>query len=351
MDPFSQCAIGATAAQAGASPAKVRAATLLGGVAGLAPDTDVFISSPTDTLLFLEFHRQFTHSLIFIPVGAGVVALLLYWPFRRHLTFRECYLYCLLGYATHGLLDACTSYGTQLFWPFSSYRVAWNNVSVVDPLFTLPLVVLLATAAFARRRGLALAGIAWALCYLLIGVVQNQRAEAAGLALAATRGHEPERLAAKAAFASQLLWKVVYQHAGRYYVDAVRTGFDASVCPGSSVAALDIDRDLPWLDANTQQGRDVERFRWFSEDYIALDPKVPNRVIDIRYSMVPNQIDALWGIDVDPDAPANQHARFTTDRRGDAEQLQAYAAMLTGNACAHSRGTQNPTTKDAKEEP
>ena len=43
-----------------------------------------------------------------------------------------------MGYATHGLLDSCTSYGTQLFWPFSDVRVAWDTMSIVDPLFTVP---------------------------------------------------------------------------------------------------------------------------------------------------------------------------------------------------------------------
>lgn len=333
MDPLSQSALGAIAPQALATPAKQRAAALLGAVAGIAPDADVFIDSPTDTLLFLEYHRQFTHALAFIPVGAAIVALLLYAPFRRQLRFRECYLFCLIGYATHGLLDACTSYGTQLFWPFSNHRVAWNNVSVVDPLFTLPLLTLAIAAAIFRRRGLALAGLGWVLVYLLIGVVQNQRAEAAGAALAAARGHQPSRLTAKAGFANLLVWKVVYQHDGRYFVDAVRTGLDATHCPGGSVPALDIDRDLPWLQATTQQARDVERFRWFSDDYIAMDPYAPDRVIDIRYSVVPNEIRPLWGIDLDRRAPAHRHARFTADRRGRTEQMDAYADLLTGRAC------------------
>ena len=47
------------------------------------------------------------------------------------------------GYATHGLLDACTSYGTVLFWPFSNERLTWNNISIVDPLLTIPALILL----------------------------------------------------------------------------------------------------------------------------------------------------------------------------------------------------------------
>ena len=334
MDPITQGTVGALAPQAVARPGKLRAFALLGCLAGMAPDLDVFISSPTDTLLFLEYHRQFTHALLFIPVGAAIATLLLHPVVRRTLAVRESYLACLLGYATHGVLDACTSYGTQLFWPFSDVRVAWNNVSVVDPLFTLPVLILAIAAAVARRRRLALAGIAWALLYLAAGVVQNQRAEAAGVALAEQRGHKPMRLTAKAGFANLLVWKVVYEYDGRYYVDAVRVGASATTCLGTSVATLDVERDLPWLDRTSQQARDVERFRWFSDDYIAMHPTVPNRIIDIRYSIVPNQIAALWGIDLQPGAPTHQFARFTTDRTARLEQRDAYMALLTGAACA-----------------
>ena len=76
------------------------------------------------------------------------------------------------------------------------------------------------------------------------------------------------------------------------------------MCPGTSVARLELERDLPWLDADSQQARDVERFRWFSDGYVALDPSVPNRVIDMRYSLVPNEIDPLWGVDLDPGCAA-----------------------------------------------
>ena len=228
------------------------------------PDLDVFIASAEDPLLFLEYHRQFTHALVFIPVGAFVAALVLHWTVRRTLRPIESYLACLVGYATHGFLDACTSYGTQLLWPFTDERFAWNNVSVVDPLFTAPLVAFVVAAAVTRRRVLAILGLAWAAGYLLFGVVQTQRVEAAAVDLAADRGHQPNRVTVKAGFANLLVWKIIYEHGGRYHVDAVRAGMDVIVCPGASVAALDIARDLPWLDLNSQQARDVERFRWFS---------------------------------------------------------------------------------------
>ncbi|MCY4343681.1 MAG: metal-dependent hydrolase [Gammaproteobacteria bacterium] len=333
MDPISQAAIGAVAPQAVLKREKIRVAALLGCLAGLAPDLDVLIQSPTDPLLFLEYHRQFTHALTFVPLGAAIVALALHGFARRRLRFRETYLACLLGYATHGLLDACTSYGTLLLWPFSDERVAWNNVSVVDPLFTLPLLSLAILAAVRRRRAFAIAGLVWALGYLAFGAVQHQRAEAAGTRLAAERGHDPVRLSAKTGFGNLLVWKVVYEHEGRFHIDGIRTGWAVTACPGATAVRLDLRRDFPWLDPDSQQALDVERFRWFSSDYLARDPKLPHRIIDVRYSVVPNTVDPLWGIDLDPGAAPNSHVRYFADRRARAEQTDAYWRLLTGEDC------------------
>jgi membrane-bound metal-dependent hydrolase YbcI (DUF457 family) len=56
------------------------------------------------------------------------------------------------GYATHGLLDASTTYGTLFFWPFTDMRVAWNAISIVDPLFTLVLLLGVALAVWRKAR-------------------------------------------------------------------------------------------------------------------------------------------------------------------------------------------------------
>ena len=333
MDPISQGAVGAVVPQAVFGREKLRAVALVGCLAGMAPDLDVFINSDTDPMLFLEYHRQFTHALVFIPIGAAVVALLLHRWVRGALKPRETYLACLLGYATHGLLDACTTYGTQLFWPFTDYRVAWNNISVVDPFFTLPLVGLVIFGTVRRRRAVVVAGLCWALVYLLLGVVQQQRAAAAGELLAAQRGHQPLSVSAKAGFANLLVWKLVYEYDGRFYVDGIRAGWRMAHCPGASVARLDARRDLPWLDPNSQQARDLERFRWFSNGYVALDRQRPNRVIDMRYSLVPNTIDPLWGIDLDPQAAPDEHVGYVVDRSARLQQSGQYWRLLTGENC------------------
>ena len=147
MDPFSQAVVGATFASTSADKTSIRPIILAGALAGMAADLDVLINSATDPLLFLEYHRQFTHSLLFVPIGAALVALAL-WPFfKRRLTSKQLFIACFLGYLSHGLLDACTTYGTLLLWPFSDARIAWNTISVVDPLFTLPLLFFVIRAA------------------------------------------------------------------------------------------------------------------------------------------------------------------------------------------------------------
>ncbi len=328
MDPISQGALGASMAQAG-SRKQVRTATMLGCLGGLAPDVDVLIFSPTDPLLFLEFHRQFTHALAFIPIGALLCALLAWRWARRDLSFSQTWLFCALGYATHGLLDACTTYGTQLLWPFSDLRVAWNNVSIIDPLFTVPLLAFVVAGARQQRPWLGRIGLAWALSYLALGIVQRERAEAAGAALAASRGHSPERLEAKPAFATLALWKLVYEVEGVFHVDAIHVGRQPLVFPGDSITKLDVRRQLPWLDADSQQARDIERFRWFSNDYLAVAPSAPMRIVDIRYSMLPNRIDALWAIQVERNASQSAHVRYMTQREARAGTLAEYWRMLT----------------------
>ena len=328
MDPLSQGALGAAAAQAVARPEHARWAGLLGGLAGMAPDLDVLVRSPSDPLLFLEYHRQFSHAFAFIPVGALLCAVLLFPLARRRLSFGRTYGFSLVGYATHGLLDACTSYGTQLLWPFSDLRVAWNSVSVVDPLFTLPLLVLVILAVLRRRPRLARIACLWALAYLLVGVGQRERAESLGRDVAAARGHAPAAIEAKPAFGSLLLWKTVYGYEGRFHVDAHRVGWRVRHFPGQSAPRLDPGRDLPWLDAGSQQARDLERFRWFSAGFVALDPALPDRVIDVRYSMVPNRIEALWGVALDPGAPPEAHAAFFTSRDPSSERRAEILRML-----------------------
>jgi inner membrane protein len=331
MDPLSQATLGAAAAQSVMKKADLARIGVIGALAGMAPDLDVLIQSPTDPLLQLEYHRQFTHSLLFIPIGALVCAVA-FWPFvRHHMSFKAIWLAALAGYATHGLLDACTTYGTLLLWPFSDARIAWNTISVVDPLFTLPLLGFVIAAGVKKSQLIGRLGIAWVAFYLSIGVIQEERAMVAGEALAAQRRHAPAIVSAKPSFGNLLLWKTVYEYDDHFWVDAVRAGGEVTIIEGDHVARLNLQSSFPWLDTDSQQARDVGRFRWFSNDYLAVDRDDPLLVVDMRYSHLPNEIKGLWGIRLDPDAPADVHVTWVARRSADSKRFEQLWAMLKGN--------------------
>lgn len=330
MDPITQGALGASLPQSFSNKKTVLIAGIMGFLSGMTPDLDIFIRSNSDPLLFLEYHRQFTHSLIFIPIGGFICACLFYLLLakRSSLTFKQTYIFCTLGYSTHSLLDTCTSYGTQLLWPFTNHRFAWDTVSIVDPILTIPLLIFITLAALRKNPKFAVIGISWVILYQLLGVYQNHRASEIGWALAHVRGHSPSRLEAKPSFGNLLLWKVIYEVDEGFYTDGIRVGLTTKIFPGKLTPRLDIERDFPWLDPLSQQARDLQRFSWFSQGYVSVDANNPARVFDARYSLLPNEATGLWSIWLTPDAITTQHALYKMDRQINQEKRKVFLNMI-----------------------
>jgi inner membrane protein len=160
--------------------------------------------------------------------------------------------------------------------------------------------------------------------------VQHQRALSAAERIVSYRQHEPIRLEVKPGFANLLVWKALYEYEGRYYVDAVRVGVTPTYFPGESAAKFNAARDFPFLTPTSQQAKDIERFRWFSDDWLALDDEDAAMVVDMRYSQIPNEIRGLWGIQVAPDQPTNAHVRWTTQRSTSKTELELFWHQLKG---------------------
>ena len=334
MDPLSQGIIGAALPQALSREKHVALATVLGFLSGMAADLDVLIRSDFDPLLFLEYHRQFTHSIVFIPLGGALCSLPCYFLIRRRndISFLRIYFYCTAGYSTHALLDACTTYGTLLWWPFSEQRVAWNLVSVIDPLFTLPIVIFVLLGLAKNVNQYAYLALVWALVYLSLGLVQRDGAVEIANRLAEHREHKSIKVEAKPSFGNILVWKTIYSTDSDFYVDAVRIWFDKEILyEGERISKLSIKRDFPWLESHTQQSKDVERFEWFSNGYIAADPNFKNKIIDVRYSHIPNEVDALWGISLDEDANSHEHVTYWTSRNLTDEKKSRFWSMIMGS--------------------
>jgi inner membrane protein len=331
MDPLTQGTIGAVLPQT-LGKKNLGIVALLGFLSGMAPDLDILIRSSTDPLLSLEYHRQFTHSLIFIPFGGLICALFLFVVLKKisPFNFKKTWLYCTLGYGTHGLIDSCTSYGTLLFWPFSDMRIAWNNISIIDPLFTLPLISLIVLATIKKKIIYSKIALAWAVTYLTLGVYLHNVAINVGKEIAEQRGHIVNRIKAKPSFGNLILWKTIYESDDHFYVDATNLFF-RNIIPGESIKKLDLNKNFPWLERESQQYKDVERFKWFSNDFLAVNPNNKNQIIDIRYSGIPNEIGGLWGVQLNPNKHKQEHVEFVSMRSATIERFKILRDMIFKN--------------------
>ncbi|TWO33081.1 metal-dependent hydrolase [Seonamhaeicola sediminis] len=158
MDSLTQIVLGAACGEAVLGKKIGNKALLFGAIGGTIPDLDVFVGSwlygnEIDAMLF---HRGFMHSIlfsVFAAIGFGWLTFKFYDSGRRkHTTtlkdWKNLFFWSLF---THPILDCFTPYGTQLFTPFTNYRVALNNIAVVDPIYTLPFLLCLIVMMFFRR--------------------------------------------------------------------------------------------------------------------------------------------------------------------------------------------------------
>lgn len=331
MDVLTHGLLGAALAQACARGSERGVATLVGLGAGMLADADTLLGSSGDPLLTVEYHRHFSHSLAFAPIGALVAAAIAWLLLRGRLPGPRLYLFALLGYGAAGLLDACTSYGTHLFWPFSERRVAWSVIAIVDPLFTLLLATGVLLGLRWRRPLPARLALLLAVSYLSLGALQQHRATVLARSFSESQGHLPERLVVKPTIGNLLLWRAVYAAGGRAHAHGVRVGLGDGVriYPGDSVPLFDRARDASWARPGTTAHRDLERFAALSEGMLALSAEDPGLLGDVRYAMLPTTLEPLWGIRLDPTAPG-EHARFVTSRRLTPELRRRLLDMLLG---------------------
>ena len=310
--------------------ARRRLAAGVGAAAGLLPDADALIQSGGDALLVLDYHRHFTHALAFVPVGALLAALLL-WPLlRRRIDFRTLYLCSLAGYLPHPLLDACTSYGTHLWLPFSQRKEAWNLIAVVDPAFTL----LLAVPLFLYLRRAESKALRWGLlgmCYFGLSAFQQGRVAEAAMQVAQARGHQATQLSVKPSMANLVLWRSLYVHDGRVQADAFHLGPSLRHYAGESAALLDAAGAQRVAAGELRRLQDIERFRAFSDGFVVLDRARPGFVGDARYAMQPTAIAPIWGLEW---RGAGAATEFVSRHDFSAAMRKDFFAMLLGRDLA-----------------
>ena len=144
MDSLTQIVLGASVGEAVLGKKVGNKAILWGAIAGTIPDLDVILRSFTDEISATQMHRGFSHSIVFAVLIAPLLACIakkIHFKLKD-VSFKDWTKLFFWTTVTHPLLDAHTTWGTQFFWPFN-YRLAYQNIFVVDPLYTLPFLMFL----------------------------------------------------------------------------------------------------------------------------------------------------------------------------------------------------------------
>lgn len=287
MDSLSQIALGAAVSVAalrkpiGNKQIKLWQAAAAGAVFGTLPDLDVLISHG-DPISDMTLHRTESHSLFYLTLVSPLFAWLWVKLLRIPALFKQTLLAVWLVLLTHPLLDTLTIYGTQLALPFSDYPFGTGSVFVIDPLYTLPLLIGTGIALFNKKLSWNSVGLALSSAYLLFGLVAQQWAYTEVKQQLATAGQNAEKLLVTATPFNTLLWRAVVIRDGEYL-----EGYYSLLDDSAPMQWRSFTRDKSLI----EQWKDnpaVARLAWFSHGFYQLEQK-GNEVLltDLRMGMAP----------------------------------------------------------------
>jgi inner membrane protein len=287
MDSLTQIVLGASVAAVVVPAPHRRAALIAGALLGTLPDLDVLpLALVDDPVARMTWHRSASHSLlVLLPFGT----LLWCWLKRSWSPVRSApgpWLAAIgLALGTHPLLDAHTVYGTQLFWPLPLAPTMWSTVFIIDPLYTLPLLIGVLVGLFARapqtaRRWL-LSGVLLSSAYLgwtwVAKALVDRQFDAA---LASAGFGQAPRFSVPMPFTS-FVWRAVAMTPDGY-VEATTTPWRG----GMALRAHDVDpAPRAWALANSSA---AQRLDWFARGFVRIDARDASLVVtDLRMGLDP----------------------------------------------------------------
>lgn len=266
MDSITQGLLGAAVAEAGFGKKLGNKAMLVGALCGVLPDLDM-VSGAFGSWASMIHHRGITHSLFFAAAIAPVIGWAAWRSFKRQSTIATWSHLAFWSVVTHPLLDLFTSYGTQLLAPFSRERFALDAIPIVDPIYSVPLIVALIVALVARRRPIigqvaATTALIATTSYLLFGWYQSHLAQSMAREQLAGEGFTVEHMRAQPVM---LVW--MWRIAARDAEGNLRVGSLSTWRP-SKIDFQSIERpDDPLVDRALASEKG-QIFTWFADGMI-----------------------------------------------------------------------------------
>jgi len=294
MDSLTQIVLGAACGEAALGRKIGNKALLFGAIGGTIPDLDVFVGSWLfqNEIDSMAFHRGFMHSIVFAILAAFALGNLVHWLYnsgkRKGSTTRKDWIWLFfISIFTHPLLDSFTPYGTQLFLPFSNYRVAVNNISVVDPIYTLPFLLCLIVVMFFRRTSnrrklWTKIGIGISSFYMLLTLINKVYINNVFKKSLEKNEISYSRFQTQPSIFNNVLWYGIAENDKNYHV-AFYSLFDKSN-RFSDWQQLSKNHELVPID-----NKDIQTLSWFSNGYyniVPLDSVGQYRYNDLRYPLL-----------------------------------------------------------------
>ncbi|MGG8496772.1 metal-dependent hydrolase [Tenacibaculum sp. TC6] len=294
MDSLTQIVLGAACGEVALGKKIGNKAMLFGAIGGTIPDLDVFIGKwlYSNEIDAMAFHRGFMHSIVFALLGCFLFGWLTFKLYNRRkrkdsTTLQNWVWLYFLSILTHPLLDCFTPYGTQLFLPFSNYRVAFNNISVVDPLYTLPFLLCLLIAMFYNRKNprrikWVKIGFYCSSIYMLFTLGNKLYMDRIFKKSFRNANISFDRFSVQPTIMNTILWYGIAETKDTYKV-----GFYSLLDSKSELdTILTIPKNHQLIDKNNQ---DIKTLAWFSNNYYNLVANNANdtiQYVDLRYPLL-----------------------------------------------------------------
>ncbi len=342
VDSITQAALGAAVGEMMLGRRLGNRALAWGALFGTLPDLDVIVSPFLSTAGNLWWHRGPSHSLLVMVLVSWFLAphLAKLWN-KDKISRARAGWFVFAAWSTHVLIDCFTVYGTSVWWPFPGKRVALNHLFIIDPLFTLPMLVALVWLAFLRtkkqlpkRRKLNAWGLGIAGAYALLSVGMKFVASAGFEADLARRGTEYERRMEAPTPFNIVLWRSVVDRGDEFWV-GYRTVFESRDTPVEWTVFPKGEEAL----AGMEDLREVRTLKWFSDGWwIARSHAKGVWMGDMRFGesrrwgdkkgMVDSRPSFSW--DVMPEESGDRVRGYLPSRENSGEMLRRMAWRAVG---------------------
>lgn len=265
MDSLSQIVLGAAVGELMLGKRIGNKGQLLGAIAGTIPDLDIFLNFLGHTELEkLMIHRGYSHALFTHLFLALPFAWITYRLFKKQISYSRWYMFWLLGFVTHVLLDSFTTYGTQLFLPFSNYLVGFNNIAVIDAFWTLPFMALLIVCLFFRRENpkrkrFAIVAVSYSVAYMLFTFINKYNVHQKMADSLAEQHVAVDQISTSPTFFHNFLWEGIALTKDTIYFSEY-----SILQKENEIQWVAVPRHLELLESCPAQ-KEIEIIQWFSQ--------------------------------------------------------------------------------------